>query len=277
MGMRPVADAGRTPWCAAVERESRASVWSRENAPRSIAGIEAAAGPCRCRERSEAIVEAAAAAACWPMLADMTATATPDNPTATQTSVTWVTLEQFAANRGCSLRTVYRMIERGELQTQTVQGRTLVPMNPAQTIEGATVVAREQATEARRASELVHQVAQVAIQRAEQVAALADARAARAEQAARTRGRLSLVLSAVAVTAVTVASVTLTEARAARDIADRADRQAAAAEARADAARAAQTRLEAESAALRADLQAVTLSRIEALPGWSVVVADPSR
>lgn len=201
----------------------------------------------------------------------MTDTANPTSAPA------FVTLEAFAANRGVSIRTVYRMIERGELQTQTVQGRSMVAIEPGQTVEGATLAAREQATEARRAAELVARVTQTAIERADQQAAQAEARAARAEQVAQGRGRLALALSAIAVTAVTVTAVTLTQARAARDIADRADRQAAAAEARAQSAQAAQARLEAEAAQLRGDLAAVTLSRLEPAPGWSVVQADPAR
>jgi len=197
--------------------------------------------------------------------------------TATATAPSFVTLEAFAAHRGISIRTVYRMIERGELQTQTLQGRSMVAIEPGLTVEGATLAAREQATEARRAAEIVAQVTQTAIERADLQAAQAEARATRAEKAVQTRGRLALALSAIAVTAVAVTAVTLTEARAARDIADRADRQAAAAEARAQAAQASQARLEAEAAQLRGDLAAVTLSRVEPLPGWSVVQADPAR
>lgn len=182
----------------------------------------------------------------------------------------WVSLEAFAAHRGCSLRTVYRMIERGQVQTHTVNGRALVAIDQAETVQGATLAAHDQATEARRAAELVHQVAQVAIERAE-------ARAAQADRSASRWARLAAGLAAAAVTGLAATAWTVAEARGLRDSRDRADSQAVLAQARADAAQAALARQEAEADRLRADLQAVTMSQLTAAPGWSVVAAGPSR
>jgi len=58
------------------------------------------------------------------------------SPNATETPAKWVSVAEAAAARRCSIRTVKRWIEQGEVETRKEGGRRLVSMPEKRDTEG---------------------------------------------------------------------------------------------------------------------------------------------